>query len=376
MTSDARLVTLGPAHDAAALAIHDACPIEADFRVVFERHPRFFARPERLFDAFLYRGVEVEGELGGYAALGYREGWLPGGVGRYFYAGDARVLPEHRRRGLGELLRQDLVGRIEDGVDFGWNVVQVGNRAVQSWRDKVGDERVGTGWRALPMGRYTSHNLMFRGAGRPPRGGSCRAATRDDIEPLMELWSEAFVGRPFAPPVDAQRLRDSMAPEREPHAEGLPPDPPRYWVFEVDGRVVASAGAWDMEALHRARVLRLSTKAKLTRAAYQVLRRLDRNLTPLPRAGGSFRGLYLVDVAVHDRNPASLHGLLRGLLHQYRGRGYHFLHLGLLDGDPLEGALRGLFSTSFASDVHLSYRTHRADEVHAFADPYLDIALL
>ncbi len=374
-----RLVTLGDEHDSEALAINEACPIEADFHVVFDRNPTFFARPRRLFDDFVYRGTEVDGKLCGYGAVGFQNGWLPGGVGRFFYGGDVRVLPQHRRQGLAELLRQDLVQHIPAGVDLGWSVVQVGNQAVLSWQEKVGllPEDPTPGWNGASMGAFVAHNVMFRGARRPPRHGRCRQAGVEDIEPVLELWREAFEDRLFAPSPDGKRLLASVSPQA-PRSEGGPPDPPQYWLFERNGCLVASAGVWDMESMHQTRVLRMTPRAKLTRVLYQGMRCLYPSLEPLPTVGGCFRGLYLVDVAVRDRDPQALHGLLRGLLHAYRGRGYHFIHVGFLDSDPLRRAMRGLFSTSFRSDTYLWYRDRRSADLHTapFADPYLDLAVL
>jgi GNAT superfamily N-acetyltransferase len=81
-------------------AINRACPIEADFALVFDRGQDFFRWPDLIYDRYQYLGAFCDGELAGYLMLGLFTGWTGEEFGTCAYLGDARVLPRFRGRHL------------------------------------------------------------------------------------------------------------------------------------------------------------------------------------------------------------------------------------------------------------------------------------
>lgn len=336
-------------------AVNRACPIGGELSFFFDRGDDFFRWPSEVFETHRYVGIFVGERLVGYFLAGFRTGWTGASFGRYFYAGDARVLPAYRGARLADRAAAALVDGFPDDARLGFALIKKDNApavhtAVTFARPGVSVRR----WCG-----FTAESLLLVRRVRGPGVCAVRPAGDDDGAPLAELLARARRGRWFAPPPV-----DRVAPL---------PDGRRRYVAERRGRVVGTLALWDMHPLRRVTILGYGWRGHLMSAVYGALRRL-RGAPALPRRGGAFRSLTAQEIAVEDDDPAILRDLLARAVDDHLGR-FHLLHLGFVDGDPLRAATRGLLSAALESEV---FAIARAGEPVPAADarPYLDAAAL
>jgi hypothetical protein len=363
-----------PRDGSAALEVNRNCPINADFSFYFERDPDFFAWPREVFDGFDYYGVRAADRLIAYALIARRGGWVGDQWGMFGYGGDARVLPAYRRRGVFDAMRRTIAAKIPIEIEVGFSVVKVGNRAVERYVEEVRRQHDDPEWSSASLGILRAYNMLLIPSGRTTNGVDVRPATKADLPAIVALRAEQFRGRLFAPlPEDARLLRGCAG--SDPPATAAPLE---YWIAERRGRLEGVAGFWDIDRVHRTRVLRLSWRARVAALAYGVARAWYGGLTPLPRAGGVFRTMCAVDVATRRCDPEILRNLLDAAVRAYRDRGLHFLQIGFMTTDPLSQALREYRTVPFESRVEAWFRRSWSNRVDAqtMTDPYMDLALL
>ncbi len=361
-----------PEDGSAALEVNRRCPIDADFSFYFERDPDFFAWPREVFDGFDYFGVRADDQLIAYALIARCAGWVGDDWGVYGYGGDARVLPAYRRRGVFDALRRTIAADIPHEVEVGFSVVKVGNRAVEHYAERVRERSEDGEWSSAPLGILRAHNVLFIPSGSRIKEVHVRLAAPSDVPAIVELRTEEFRGRLFAPRPDDARLCNLGSS----HSASIAPA--EYWIAERHGRVEGIAGFWDMDRVRRPRVLRLSWRARLTALAYGASRAWYRGLPPLPSRGGVFRGLCAVDVAIRQRDPEILRSLLDRALSAYKDRGLHFLQIGFMTTDPLSEVLREYRTVPFESHLEVWFRRSWSKRVgvQMRTDPYVNLALL
>jgi hypothetical protein len=351
------------------LAINRACPIEANLTFYFDRAPDFFAWPDAVFDEYEYLGLYSDDRLVGYGLCGTLDGWTGDGWGPYVYGGDLRVLPAWRGAGLAKRIILEFIDHLPPGRRVAFFLVKDGNVAAE--------DLIEPGRWAVPrfvhrvLCRFEVANvLLLRRTGKPRR---CRVrhAREGDLEPMAELMTRALKGRLFAPHLSAARLaRDA---ERVP---GLELD--RYFLAERDGRLVGVLAAWDEGPLRRTTLLGYDLGGRALRAAYRAASLVLRHTAPLPAPGESFRSLTATRVAIADRDPGVLEDLLRAVVDEHLGRGYHLLHIGFAGEDPLRAALGPFLAQRFRSQIYLVAEKGAYPSVWppGHEDPYVDLAII
>ncbi|MBI5481830.1 MAG: GNAT family N-acetyltransferase [Deltaproteobacteria bacterium] len=353
----------------ALLAINRACPIEANFTFYFDRAPDFFAWPDAVFDQHEYLGVYSDDRLVGYGLCGTLEGWIGDGWGPYVYGGDLRVLPGWRGAGLAKRIILEFIDRLPPGRRAAFMLVKDGNVAAtglispRRWAVPRFVHRV--------LCRFEAANLLLLRRTGGPRRCRVRHAREGDVEAMAALMTRALQGRLFAPQLTAERLaRDA---ERVP---GLGLD--RYFLAERDGRLVGVLAAWDEGPLRRTTLLGYDLGGKALRAGYRAASLVLRNAAPLPEVGESFRSLTATRVAIADRDPGVLEDLLRAVVDEHLGHGYHMLHVGFAGEDPLRVALKPFFAQSFRSQIYLVAEKGAYPSVWppGHEDPYVDLAII
>lgn len=353
------LRTLGPEDGPRLAALAEACPIEADFTLVFDRGPDFFRWPALVFDRWRYAGAEVDGRLVGACLAATRAGRGSAGFGPWFYLGDVRVHPEARGRGLVARMVDHLVDRAWDDVHEGFGIVKRGNRAGEGAAGLLCDH---PRFEGSPVAALDVVLLPVLGGFGGERGVEVRPATAADAPAIAACLGEHGEGRRFAPVPEAAEVRRLFA---------LPGLGPEAWrLAERGGRVVGALAAWDLDGVHGQRVLRYSPRAWPLRAGLGLLRRLRPGLAPLPEPGGRLRVLTTTHVAAGE--PGVLRALLGAVVGGAVGRGIHLVAVPFVGEDPLRPAVRGLVHQSFPSTVFHSRR--RGAGIAPAERPWVDLA--
>lgn len=332
---DLRLLT--HADHAAMLAVCRACPVQAAFTLLFDRGDDIFAWPDRVFDRHRYVGAFVDGQLVGYLMMAWLRGWLGDRFGDYGYLGDARVLPDWRRRQVATTLGRALLEPPPEDIDVGYTLVAAGNRPAEATLEGRMGMRSGATLRVRNLPMWAAARW------RRPDGHSVRPA--DDLEPLAALFQRTHAGRPFAPDLDAERLAARL------HRYGRSVSD--LLVVTRAGEVVAFGLPWDMAPFHLTRVLGYSAMGQLQRLAWNAAAAWS-GAAGLPPPGDALRSLTLSTWAAQDA--AALRALVAGIGEVHRHSGHHMLHAGIIAGDPLEAAFDGWWAPVFTSAVRYAER--------------------
>ncbi len=357
--------TLGRDDGPALLAVNRACPLEADFTFRFDREPDFFAWPASVFEEVEYLGACVGDTLAGYCLSGIRTGWTGAGWGRWAYAGDLRVLPGYRGRGIVRRLQGEFFGRLPADVRAGFCIVKRGNLAAQRFAERF---RLPPPWTVARAGVFDATSLPLLGGGRgAARAGPCRAARERDLPALARLLGTAWQGRLFAPAVSeeglARRWRD--------HGLG------RVFVAERGGRPCGVLAWRDEGAVRRTTILRYALRSVPLRAVWALARARHPSVAPLPVPGQALRAATVTHLAAEDDDPAVLRPLVCHAGSALAGTGYHVLQVGAMEGEGVERALKGMLRARFRSDVWVASVPDpaRAPDV-AGRPPFIDLTVV
>lgn len=345
------------------LEINRACPIEADFTLLFDRAPDFYAWPRAVFDDFRYSGAFQNGELVGYSMVAWRRGLADGEYRTCVYGGDMRVVPKARGLGIGRALAQAGRESCPEDTAAGFAIVKEGNTPATRLVNKPG--WVGAAIEPTRLPSLVAYNVFALRAPATVSSLRVRPAEPADLEPLAELSRRAAAGRLFAP----ETTPESLAELRQ--------KVDRLWVAERAGRIVGGVAAWEQTPLRQTRVLRFSAVGKLLRLAYAGAAKLVGG-APAPSAGEVLRSLTLTHLAIEERAPEVLAALVAQGVHEARARGAHLVSLALHAEDPLQAGLRGLWLQRLRSAVMSIPR--KADSrplpPSELRDPVYDLAYL
>ena len=354
-----QLAELGPADAAEMTAVNAACPIVADFTIAFDRGDDYLAWPRLCFERFRYLGARIDGRLIGYGMIAATTGELGGRQAPYFYAGDARVLPAWRGRGVVWAIAEAIQELVWDDVHEGLGLVKAGNVPAEALiRRLCGLPR----FEARPLGTLDVTLLPVLRGFRGDPSAAVRPARADDASCIAVLYQRLNAGRHFAPRLDEAEVSRLFT------LPGLSPE--RWWIAERAGTPVGALAAWDMSAFHGSRVLRYSAGATVLRGVIAAAARVLPGVAPLPAPGGALRAWTVSQLAVTE--PGVLRALLGAVVDHALGRGVHLVQLGLLAGDPLLTATAGLPRQQLRSGLYHANRRGRPwPDVY---DPLIDLA--
>ena len=315
-----------PDDNAALLDLALACPMEGDIALAISRGPDFFAL-NRLEGSDWRLGVaEVEGRIVGCVMAAARTMYLHGRVQRTLYAGDLKVHPAHRRRGVADALTEWALGELEDlgGPDTPTLItVLAGNRAM---------ERRATRYLRFATIRAFSIPLLWA---RSIPSMRVHAAVEADLDEMVSLWHRVAVGRQFAPSFDAGELRAWIS-----NAPGLSIDDYRV-ARDRNGRIVGFMAWWDQSTFKQSRVLRYSRRLAVARAAINGVATLTHGVK-LPSVGEPLRYRTALHMCVPAERPDVLRAFVRASCAELRAQRYAFATIGLDVRDPLCAAMSGL----------------------------------
>lgn len=351
----------------------EACPVEADFTLLFDRGADVWAWPELVFERWRYAGAEREGRLVGAALAATNTGRVHGGVGPWFYLGDVRVHPEARGQGLVSRLVDHLVDGAWEDVSEGFGIVKRENRAGEGAADLLCEHPRFEGSRVATLDVAL---LPVLGGFRGPRGVEVRRGGPADAGAITALLDELGAGRRFAPVLEEAAMAGTLAGAGPGSAGGRAAGAAGgggaagWWVAERRGQVVGALRVLDLDAVHGQRVLRYSARALPLRAALALLRLARPGLAPLPAPGGRLRVLTTGMVLAGE--PGVLRALLGAALGAAYGTGVHLISVPFVGEDPLRPALDGLPHQSFPSTLFHSRR--RGARIPAAGRPWVELA--
>jgi GNAT superfamily N-acetyltransferase len=320
------------------LELAAACPMQAEMTVRVRREPDFFALSRLQGERWEVGVAETpDGTIAGCIGVAGRRVHLWGTPTQTMYVSDLKVRPEFRGIGVADALSgyaRSVCREVAPDV-LTLTTALAGNRAI---------ERRARGPRGMPvLGRFATvrlHSMVLLRARQVPLASlRLMQAEERDLEEMMALWRHVAPGRQFAPVLDASALARWIAA-----APGM--DVSSFWLARrPDGALGGFMAVWDQHPLKETQVLRYSWRAAAFRGAYNAAASLL-GASPLPRAGGPLRFVSAFHTCVSPSAPEVLRALLISAGNEARRRGYAFLNLGLDVRDPLQVAVRGLWSLS------------------------------
>lgn len=341
--------------------INRRCPIQADFTFFFDREPDFFAWPDRNFEKHRYTGI-FEGEtLVGYGMAGLNHGHVGTTQRPYLYVGDWRIVPEARGRRLAEQAVEALVDSFPDDVVVGFSLIKRGNIAAETIAKTAQAQR----WVPSHLCSFEAVNLLPIMKPRRPRRFAVRRATPSDKDEMADLARKAWRGRTFAPHLTSDDWEKKLSQNGT----------TGYFLAESGSRLVGLLGVSDTHHHHRITVLGYSSRGNLVRFLYRQARRVARHLPALPQPQSAFRTLTVHDVAVADSDPTVLRDLLKAVLREHHGQGYHMVHVGFPGDDPLKPAVGWFPSQKFMSEIMIATRRDALSSIGDIdrTNPWIDL---
>lgn len=324
-------------------AIAASCPMEGDIALTVMREPDFFQLNRLEGERWRVGVAEADGRVVGCVMAAERLAYLHGEPRRTFYAGDLKVDPTMRGRGVADALsawaRDAFAAMAADNHPILMTILG-GNRPM---------ERRTSGKGGMPHFRRFATIRVFSIPLLVPRTFTdahrrVSAATTEDIEEMVALWERVAPGRQFAPALSPDRFMNwlAMAPGLELSDYLLARD--------RAGRLLGFLAWWDQARFKQLRVLRYSPRLRVARAVVNRVASITGGV-PLPDVGAVLR--YRTAVHVCVENQGVLHALLRASHRELRQARYAFATVGLDVYDPLCAALDGLFAQPTDVNAHV-----------------------
>lgn len=332
-----------PGDNDALRAIAASCPMEGDIALAVTREPDFFQLNRLEGERWRVGIAEVEGRVVGCVMAARRPAYVHGEPRQTLYAGDLKVDPAVRGRGVADALsawaREVFSGMADADAPILMTILG-GNRAM---------ERRTKGRGGMPHFKRFATIRVFSIPLLVPRAFAdahlhISPAAADDVEEMMALWHRVSPRRQFAPELTPDRFASWLA-----IAPGLELSDYRL-ARDRTGRLVGFLAWWDQARFKQLRVLRYSPRLRLARAVVNRVASVTGGV-PLPDVGAVLR--YRTAVHVCVETPGVLRTLLRSGHRELRQDRYAFATIGLDVRDPLCNALEGFFAQPTDVNAHV-----------------------
>lgn len=351
-----------PSDDPRLCALARSVVMRGEVSYVLEREPGFLAMTRAQGEGGRVTVIEHE-QSGDIVACGLgapMEVYLDGRARRILYAGDLKVHPEHRAKGVAELVAAASVEQFEaQGHDLAWGVTLASNRAVERFFGRT-TELV----RFQPRSDVINWTVFF-GPRRGRASERARRARPEDAAEMVALFDAVHRDRQLAPVLD--RGDPIAALTRFP---GMRIED--YYVRERGGRIVAFCGVWDAFAIKRARLIALSRSLSFVRLGYDALARVL-GRARLPRDGEHLRFLYATSWCAE--RVEDLRAVLDTIHDAHGGREHVYFDVAFDPKDPMARALDGYWKTGVPFRLAtLTWGAHQPPALRdapAFFDPAL-----
>jgi len=332
-----------PDDNDALRAIAASCPMEGDIALTVRREPDFFQLNRLEGEQWRVGVAEVDGRIVGCVMAAERLAYVHGELRRTLYAGDLKVDPAVRGRGVADALsewaREALASMAGTEAPILMTILG-GNRAM---------ERRTKGRGGMPHFRRFATIRVFSIPLLVPRTFAdahlhVTPAAADDVEEMMALWRRIAPARQFAPDLTPERFLSWLAMARGLHLSDY------RLARDRSGRLVGFLAWWDQALFKQLRVLRYSPRLRIARAVVNRVASVTGGV-PLPDVGSVLR--YRTAVHVCVEKPQVLRGLLRASHRELRYARYAFATIGLDVSDPLCAALDGFFAQPTDVNAHI-----------------------
>ena len=324
-------------------AIAASCPMEGDIALAVMREPDFFQLNRLEGERWRVGVAEIDGRVVGCVMAAERLAYVHGEPRRTLYAGDLKVDPSVRGRGVADALsawaREAFAGMAAADAPILMTILG-GNRAM---------ERRTKGRGGMPHFKRFATIRVYSIPLFVPRAFAdahlhVSAAGLNDIEEMIALWQRVARGRQFAADLTAERFANWLAV-----APGLDLSDYRL-ARDRSGRLVGFLAWWDQAPFKQLRVLRYSPRLRIARAIVNRVASVTGGV-PLPDVGSALR--YRTAVNVCAEKPGVLRTLLRASHCELRHARYAFATIGLDIRDPLCAALEGFFAQPTDVNAHV-----------------------
>lgn len=332
-----------PGDNDALRAIAASSPMEGDIALTVTREPDFFQLNRLEGERWRVGVAEAAGRVVGCVMAAERLTYLNGEVRRTLYAGDLKVDPAVRGRGVADALSGWARDAFADMAGPDAPILMTilgGNRAM---------ERRTRGRGGMPHFKRFATLRVFSIPLLVPRAFAdahlqISPATADDVDEMMSLWRRVAPGRQFAPELTPERFTSWLT-----LAPGLDLSDYRL-ARDRTGQLLGFVAWWDQARFKQLRVLRYSPRLRIARTVVNRVASVTGGV-PLPDVGAVLR--YRTAVHVCVKEPSVLRALLRGAHRELRRARYAFATIGLDVRDPLCDALDGFFAQPTDVNAHV-----------------------
>lgn len=330
--------------------------IEARIRLGVDRSADFLAFNRARFEAWDTYVAEREGRITGFLDMGYARYRVGHREVLGAYAGLAGVRAGARGgRTYAALVVAGERGCLDRGAGFGLSIANTANEVIP----RMLQRRFPRARRGVPIHGVC---VVLGPVYRQPLRFECRRATPEDLPDIAALLARsrerALLSSTFEPG-DLARLPDARIED--------------LLFVRHRGRVVASLGLWDQDALRGVVVRGYAPREAALRRAFNRLRGLAR-MAPLPAPGETLRIVHTLFVAAEPGYEHAWGTLLRDACRRTSTTGHSLLVVGLPATSRLLRTCRGLPRFRNVNiPLVLGWDPEVDRAVHAVERPLLDL---
>ena len=368
----------------ALIALSRLTPMEGAITVYIERSPNYRSfydlhgdcselytteqLSEARYDTWSTLVAEDQGQVIGVMSSSSRSLLFDGKPIRVGYLMDARVHPDHRRKGVVKTIGYAFAQR------FGFvpldcivaYIIRGNERAIKGITEGAAETFSGKA-----SGTFHLYQLSMY---RPYSYGGLKMerATPDDRREIAELLAEFYHGYNFSPPFSETYLDRQMRVSL-----GYAYDQIR--IVRDNGRIAALLGLWDEAPVKQTVALKNTRVVQTGIALARAIHLFMRSPKP-PVLGQPMRSLYVKHIACRPGYEELLHRMLKAATTEVRrAQSHHFIWGAFYHTDPLRQLFDGLTKTEVLSDLYWSpwNRGWKADPEYVKQHPaYADFSLV
>lgn len=198
-----------------------------------------------------------------------------------------------------------------------------------------------------------------------------RKATLQDKERIVELLQKNYQEKAFAPYWSAENL---FHPETQLNPEDF------LLAYEKNNlkEPIGCLAVWDQRGFKQVYVQDYERKIKMLRPFLNLVRRWT-GFPYFPEIGAEFSNAYLSHFALEKQHTEALVLMVQAAITESKGRGFHYLSLGLWDGTEFSNIIKKSFKPfTINSIVYLAYWPEDELKVNLIQneDAHIEIAIL